>query len=172
MVSLRSRFHRVRGFARVVVAALIGSVAIVTAIAYWQDRVGYLAVAILGGTALATLAGVVVLPERAWVRITGTDTLADDLGKLHAEGAILGAQLPWVPDAEPEGFAVWAAETDAWFARVQARLADTNYLGTLLSPVGGFRTSTTGYDKASGYRNGLNDKLERLSQIIASIGRR
>ena len=151
---------------------IIGSVALVTAVAYWQDRLGYSAIAVLGGIGAATFLTLVALPNRAWNRLAGTDTLRAELGQLHAEGALLRARLPWVPDDAPEGFAAWATEVDAWFERVQERLAGTPWLGTLLSPVVGFRTSTTDYSKASRYKNALDDKLERLSQIMASLGGR
>ena len=169
---MRSRLNRVRQYIRGIIALTVGSVALLGALTIFIDKLGYWVVGILGGTAFVFLFAVLVTPERAWVRLMGSDTFAADLGVLHAEGALLRHELPWVPDAAPEGFAEWAARTDDWFKRVQARLEGSQWLGTLLSPVTGFRTSVSGYGQASNYRNGLDDKLERLSQIIIAIGGR
>lgn len=151
---------------------VIGSVALVTALAYWQNRLGYVGLGVIGGVVFVTLASAIVLPERAWARLVGADLLASDLGNLHSEGAQLRHELPWLPDPVPAEFDNWAARTDEWDDRVQERLAGSPWLGTFLSPVVGFRTATGGYETASRYRNVLDDRLERLGQIIAAVGGR
>jgi len=172
MADLRSRLSRIKVFARLMIAVVIGSVTLVTAVAYWQSRLGYLAIALIGGVIVVTLLILVALPNSAWTRVAGIDTLADDLGRLHTEGALLRSSLPWVRDARPTGLDEWAAQADEWDARVTERLQGTRWLGTYLSPVGGFRTVADLYRGASGYRNRLDDKLERLAQIIRTIGGR
>ncbi len=169
---MRSRLKRVRRYLRGIIALTVGSVALLGALTVFKDKFGYWVLGILAGTSFVVLFAVFVIPERLWVRFTGTDTLASDIGVLHTEGALLRHELPWVPDHTPEGFAEWAARTDDWFTRVQSRLEGSQWLGTLLSPVSAFRTATSGYETASRYRNGLDDKLERLSQIIIAIGGR
>jgi hypothetical protein len=168
---MRSRLARIPKFGRVVIGLVIGSVALVTATSYWQNRLGYRGIGVIGVAGLIALVGVVVLPDRAWARVTGIDTLAVELGQLHAEGALLRSRLPWEPDASHVRFPAWAAEIDAWDARVQARLQDTQWLGTYLSPLGRITTTTAGSLTASQYRNGTDDRLERLAQIIAALGR-
>jgi hypothetical protein len=173
MKGLRARLARVPKFGRVVVGLVIGSVALVTALAYWQNRLGYRGIAVVCGVGLAALVGVVALPERAWTRVAGVDTLAGDLGVLHAEGARLLAALPWIPDpptASEAKLKAWTDEADDWDVRVQTRLAGTRWLGTYLSPVVSFKTVTVGFGVASNYRNTLEDRLERLAQILTAIG--
>lgn len=70
MRGLRARLSRVRGFAALVVALVVGSVAFVTALAYWYERIGVLGIAVVGALALGVVVTVFALPESAWQRIT------------------------------------------------------------------------------------------------------
>jgi len=171
MRTVRGRLARVLRFGRVTAGLIVSSVALVTAVAYWETRLGYRGIVVVAAVALLALLGIVALPERAWGRITGVDTLTAELGAVHAEGAQLRANMPWVMNTDPT-LVPWTTAVYAWDDRVQALLADTHWLGTYLSPVSGFKTTTDSHETASAYRNALDDRLERLGQIIAAQGKR
>lgn len=172
MPKISSRLARIPRFGRRVIALVIGSVALVTAGAYWQTRLGYTGVGVVGGLVAAGLVAVIALPDRAWNRIAGIDTLQEDLGHLHAVGALLRDELPWVPDATPEGLDEWEERLREWDDRVQKRLLGSHWVGTYLSPLGRVGAVFQGYARASRYRDVLDERLERLAQIIRGIGGR
>jgi hypothetical protein len=107
-----SRVWRIRTFVRLVVGLVIGSVALVTAIALWQSRLGWRWILLLGAVTATVLVG------RAGSRSPG-------------------------------------GEGPQW-------------KGTFLSPSPTSHGSTL---RAQNMRHRTNEKLERLSQIMAAIGR-
>lgn len=169
MTWLRSRAARIRRFGRVVVALVLLSVSLATAVAYWSSLLGYPGLVVVAGLIVVALLAVMVMPESAWDRLTAVDTAADDLGRLHEEGVALRAELPWVRDEETEQLDAYKERVEDWATRTHDQMA-ARWRGVFLSDVVGFRTSTGGYALASRYRNYLDDRLERLSQIMISIG--
>jgi hypothetical protein len=151
---------------------VLGGLALVTAVAFWAHLLGAQGVVIAAGTCAALLGAMLLLPDGTWRRLAQINTLADDLGELHAEGAVLRSELPWVADDDPgQVLAEWTSRCNFWDERVQKRLGGSRWLGTYLSPAPGAKITTDGYAVASRYRNALDDRLERLSQILRALGR-
>lgn len=167
---LRSRVVRVRGYERLI----LGFVATVTTLAgvatLFADRFGFVGIAVFALIFGGGVIGVLVMPEWLWLRLSGMDTTADDLGRLHEQGVELRGALPWVTDVAGEAeLEAYQTQIEAWATRVHGQLAP-RWRGVFLSDVTGFRTSTSGFKRASRMRNWLDDRLERLSQIMAAIG--
>jgi hypothetical protein len=87
MSRLRFRLARIPKFGRMVIGVVIGSVALVTALAYWQNRLGYLGIGVIGGITLASLVAVIALPQRAWARIAGVGASSGTQGKFARKSA-------------------------------------------------------------------------------------
>lgn len=155
-----------------VVTLILSSVALATAIAFWTDRLGYLGVGVVIGLIVAALLAVLVMPETAWTRLTGADTAMEELGRLHEEGVRLRAEFPMMGDQEELDAQV--LRLDDWVKRVVSHLEHSapRWKGMFLSPVARTHAEIHGARLASGYRNDLDDRLERFSQILAAEGGR
>ena len=130
------------------------------------------AVVVLVGAVLLGLLAVVALPERAWERVAGIDTLARDLGAFHMEGVQLRAEVPWEEDVAILHLPEWNERAKEWNRRVVTRLEGTPWLATYVSFASRERSEVVWYWEASRLRNELDERLERLGQIIAAIGGR
>lgn len=153
-----------------IIALVVGITALVGVSALFAERYGAVGVACLAGILIVGLLVVLVLPDTAWNRLTGADTTADDLGVLHEEGVELRKALPWVKDiGDKRELDAYQATIEEWATRVREQLP-RRWRGTFLSNTGRTRFSSVEHARASRLRNWMDDRLERLSQIIAAIG--
>lgn len=125
MRGYRARLSRARGFAGFIVGFVVGSVAFVTALAYWVERVGAIGIAVVGCLGFLALLAVFVLPDTIWERLTtGPETQArnrvvEALSKRFAESEALRRRfLTELPDAEE-----MLAEIIAWHDETCATVA-------------------------------------------------
>lgn len=154
-----------------ILALVAGMTALAGVTALFADRYGFWGVAGVMAVLVIGLAVTVLLPEGAWGRLVGADSTADDLGVLHEEGVILRHGLPWLDDVQgEEELKAYQGTVEDWATRVHDRLPP-RWRGVFLSNPPGTHFSTGGYAMASRIRNWLDDRLERLSQIMTTIGR-
>lgn len=172
MSLLRSRAKRAKSYWRLILAVVAGATTLVGVGALSADRYGGRGVIALSALIVAGFLASLLLPDGAWSYLTGEDRTPDDLGELHEEGVSLRRELPWVTDEEAgDELGTYKARVEDWATRVLDRLPP-RWRGTFLTAPTGMRTSTTGYVEASRIRNWFDDRLERLSQIMSSIGGR
>jgi hypothetical protein len=167
-----SRVARVRSYGKLVVALAAGFATLVGVTALFADRLGLLGVVVFTAILVGGFVGVLLLPETAWTRLTGPeDTFVSDLGRLHAEGVRLRGELPFVPDTDAEPLDAWEIRFDDWRQRVVAHL-QPRWDGVFLSPIAptGMRMGSAQYRRFIELRRGLDERLERLSQIMATVG--
>jgi len=175
MAWITSRIGRARSFGGVVVAFVLLSVSLSTALSYWWGKLGVWGIGVTGGTILLALVTVILMPETAWRRLTTASTFVEELGRLHAEGVGLLRELPRVHDNEREPLDAWEARAEPWRLRVESLLAESGprWVGIFNSPVPtGMRTVEGGYHRATTLRWWIDERLDRLSQIMAAVGGR
>lgn len=152
-----------------VVGLVVLSVTLVTSLAFWWEKLGGWGLGVIGAAIIAGFLAVVFMPETAWQRVTGA--YGDvELGQLHEEGVALRSELPWTTERDgKEQLDAYQQRLEDWTTRVRDNL-DPRWRGTFLSDITGLKTTTSGYKRASHYRNSLDDRLERLSQIMTATG--
>ncbi len=173
MLWIRERIGRARRFGSVVVGLVLVSVSLSTALGYWLDKLGWWGTVVIGAAVLLGLLGAILMPETAWRRLTGESTFAEDLGRLHTEGVQLRQELPRGPDSEPAPFDAWEVRAEDWRVRVIELLKQSGprLEGVFNSPVvTGVRTAEMGYYRRSKLGHWIQERLERLSQIMSAVG--
>lgn len=123
MRGIRARLSRAHGFAGFIVGFVVGSVAFVTALVYWVERIGLIGLALVGALGFLAIVVLFALPEPMWQRLT---TSPQSQARTEAIGALtaLLAESDAVRQRffqEPSPAAQMKAEVAQW--RTQARAA-------------------------------------------------
>ena len=140
----------------------------------FADRFGLYGVLVFTAILVGGFVGVLLLPETAWSRLTGPeDTFVSELGRLHAEGVRLRHELPNVPDTDAAPLDEWEARAQDWRRRVVAHL-EPRWEGVFLSPIAptATRFAQPRYRRRTDLGLWIEERLERLSQIMAAVGGR
>lgn len=171
---IRSRASRVRRFGRVVVGLVLGSVALASAVAFWANTLGYLGLGVLAALVLVAFIGILAVPESAWLKVAGVDTFAEELGRLHAEGAVLRNHMPVLPDSATAELDQLQAAINVWAQRVvdilQAKAP--RWIGVFGSkPATGMRAVLSDHVRVSNMQHFMDDRLQRLSEIMVALER-
>jgi hypothetical protein len=157
----------------VVTWLVLGSVTLVTAVAFWANLLGYLGVVVVAGLLVIGLLVAIALPEPIWVRLTGGTPLADELGAFQVRGLELVKLHPRVDDKEENAEAVdaWKKDVEAWAAEVYELLDEhaPRWKGVFLTAPGHIHFSGAPYAKWNAVDNWRRDRLEQLSKIIAAL---
>ena len=88
---IRSRARRVRDIGRGLVWLILGGVALVTALTFWIDLLGFGGVVVVGGMTVVFLLAALLLPERLWTRLTTPTQVRERAEALDVIGHRLAA---------------------------------------------------------------------------------
>jgi hypothetical protein len=170
MSLLRARFARARSAWRAVVGLVVVATTLLGVIALFAERYGLIGAVAFCSVALIALLVVLLLPDGTWARLVGADTTVDELGALHEQGVRLRIDVPKLKDVEGiVELTFYETKVEEWIAHVHGCLPP-RWRGTFLSNPPGTHFSGSGYSAYYGICNNLDDRLQRLVEIMAVVG--